>query len=102
MRPAPRARVASDFLRQVKRTGNVDIDNAPHIAEVLIEKRPAQSPTGIGQQCVDRPVHAFCRGIELLDPVELGEIGLYRFDLAAQFLQFAACLHYLRLVGGNH
>ena len=89
-----------DFLDEVDRAGDVGVDDAQDVVEVLIEKAFAQSAPGIGQQRFDRPFADQC--IELVDAFDLGEVGLQGIDLGAQRFEILAGLLYLRLIGDDH
>src|SRR3954449_978296 len=45
--------VASDFLDEIHRAGDIGIDDLAYFIEVLVEKAFAQAAAGIGEQCVD-------------------------------------------------
>ena len=68
------------FLDEVDRAGNVGVDDAQDIIEILIEKTFAQSTPGIGQQRLDWTIAN--RRIELVDAVDLREFGLQGLDFA--------------------
>jgi hypothetical protein len=63
----------SDFLRE--------LGCALPRRTLLIEKGPYPSSASFGQQAINRPVYAACCGVELVDAIERGEIGLHGFDL---------------------
>ena len=73
-----RAHVADDLLDQVDGAGDVGIDDAAYIGEILVEEGVAEAAAGVGEQHGDRatadrrdqPVVAFDRR----------EVGLHRLD----------------------
>ena len=53
-----------------------------HPGEILIEERLAEADSGIGEQCINRPVAD--RGAEFVDAFRGGQIGLKRLNVDAE------------------
>ena len=75
-------------------------DHTPRRRGILIEESLAQSAPGICEEGVDPP--AADGEMKFIDPVDPGQIGLYRSDLGARSPELLCCCRYLRFVGGNN
>jgi hypothetical protein len=54
------------------------------VIKVLVEKAVHQAAAGIGEHRIDWPAEPLCCAIELIDPLQSGEINLHRFDCRAE------------------
>ena len=76
--------VASDFLDEIHRAGDIGIDDLAYFIEVLFEKAFAQAAAGIGEQCVDRTAERPRFVVKFLDALRGREIGLDRLTSASR------------------
>ena len=100
MRPPCVPHVAADLLDEIDRAGDVGVDDAHDVVEVLVEEALAKAASGVGQQGVDRPPAD--QRIELVDTFQRGEIGLESVDLRAHRFEIPGGLLDLGLIGDHH
>ena len=74
MRPRPRFPHVLPDLDEIDGAGDVGVDDAQDVVEVLIEEALAQTAPGVGQQRLHRTSPD--QAIKLVDPSNLGQVGL--------------------------
>src|SRR3954470_16119669 len=82
---AARAHVAADLVDQVDRAGDVGVDDAAHLGEVLVEEALAEAAAGVGEERLDRP--ALRGGVELVYALERREVGLHSVHGGAELAE---------------
>ena len=93
------AHLAANLLDEVGGAGNVGVDDAADIGEVLIQEGMAQPVTCVGENGIDGA--AVQRGADLVITFQCGEVGLDSIDLGAEGAELIGGLLDLRLVSGD-
>src|SRR5882672_22719 len=77
------AHITAKAMEKVERAGNVGMDDAHGVVEILVEKTMSQSPSGIGEQRLNRAVLTGCHLVEAIEARGGRKIGFHRLDRTA-------------------